>query len=245
MNNNSEELDLLEIARVIMSKILIIILSGVLVGTIAFVYSYGFKTPMYTSTTSIYILNKNDSNAAISYNDTLLSSQISKDYQKMITSRVVLEAVIDKCDIADIMTTNELASRINVVQDGDTRIIKISVKDANPENAQILTDLVRDEAAVRIKEITNVEAVNTVDPADKPVNPSEPNVKRTTVIGFLIGFILATGIVVVIYLLDDTIKSEDDIEKYLGLSTLAMIPERNTDSSGSRKRKKSRKGQGR
>ncbi|MDD6102248.1 MAG: Wzz/FepE/Etk N-terminal domain-containing protein [Clostridiales bacterium] len=235
--DTNNEIDLLEIFAVIISKIWIVILSGMLLGAIAFLYSYGIKTPMYTSTTSIYILNKK-SDQQVNYNDTMLASQLTKDYQKLIKSRTVMEKVIEECGLNT--SVGSLSSRVNVQQDGDTRIINISVKDANPEEAQRIAESVRNAAAVHVKAVTDVEAVNVADYANLPKSPSEPNVGRTTLIGILAGALLSIAVIVVIYLLDDTIKSSDDIERYLGLSTLALIPETNV-GNGKKSRKKRKK----
>lgn len=117
-----------------------------------------------------------------------------------------------------------LKNRVSVENTSNTRIISITVKDPNPENAQIIANSIRDVAAVHIKDVTDVEAVNVADEANLPEKPCEPSIPKWTVIAALIGVILSAGIIIMQYLLDDTIKSSEDIEKYLELSTLGLIP---------------------
>lgn len=245
MNNKSvenNEIDLMEIFGALMSKLWIMIICGILFGALAFLYSYGLKTPMYTSTTSVYILNKR-TDSQLNANDTALAAQLAKDYQKLIKSRTVVENVIEKCELDTNVGT--LSGRIVVAQEADTRIINISVKDANPNEAQRIANEVRNIAAEHIKNVTDVEAVNVVDYANLPAAPSEPNVKKITLLGIILGVFLSAAIIVVVYLLDDTIKTSDDVEKYLGLSTLALIPAKETVAKGKKGKKASKKAQSR
>ena len=126
---------------------------------------------------------------------------------------------------------------MTVANTSNTRIITITVKDPNPANAQIIANSIRDAAAIHIKDVTDVEAVNVADEANLPGSPCEPSIPKWTLIAAMIGVILSAGIIIVQYLLDDTIKSSEDIEKYLELSTLGLIPNFDTVD----KKKKSRR----
>ena len=132
---------------------------------------------------------------------------------------------------------------ISVNIQNDTRIISITVTDTSPTRAQDIANAVRVAASSHIYDVMDIEAVNVVDYANLPEKPSSPKTKRNIIIGALLGFILAIGIITVVYILDDTIKTPDDIEKYLGLSVLGSIPyDENEDTSKKkRKNKKSRK----
>ena len=91
-------------------------------------------------------------------------------------------------------------------------------------NAQFLADEIRKVAAEHIKNVMDIEAVNVVEEANLPENPTSPSVMKWTALGLMLGACLCAGIVLLRYLLDDTVKTSEDVEKYLGLSTLAMIP---------------------
>ena len=164
-----------------------------------------------------------------------MASQLTKDYEELILGRTVLEKVIAQYQLNE--SYESLKNRVSVENTSNTRIISITVKDPNPENAQIIANSIRDVAAVHIKDVTDVEAVNVADEANLPEKPCEPSIPKWTLIAAMIGIILSAGIIIMQYLLDDTIKSSEDIEKYLELSTLGLIPNFDTVE----KKKKSRR----
>lgn len=215
------EIDLKEIFGVLINKIWLIAICGIVAGAIAFCYSNFFITPQYQSTTKVYILNKQNG-TNVTYNDLQMGTQLTKDYKVLITSRDVLEEVIDNCQLNE--KYGSLSARVTVESISDTRIISITVEDPNPVNAQFLANEIRKVAAEHIKEVMDIEAVNVVEEAHLPGNPSSPNVMKWTALGLMLGACLCAGIVLLRYLLDDTVKTSEDVEKYLGLSTLAMIP---------------------
>ena len=219
--NDEIEIDLTEVIGLVIHRLWILIICAILAGVIGFAISYFLITPMYQSTTKIIVLNKQDSNT-ITYSDLQLASQLTKDYEELITCRYVLEQVIEQCELED--TYEELYSRVTVENTKDTRIIGITVEDASPENAQYIADNIREVAANHIQSVTDVAAVNIVDYANIPTKKSSPSIKKWTAGGAAIGFLLALCAIIVEYILDDTIKSSEDIEKYLGYTTLALIP---------------------
>ena len=215
------EIDLKEVFGVILSRLWLILLCGIVLGAIGFCYSSFMLTPQYQSTTKVYILNKqNDDN--VTYSDLQMGTVLTKDYKELIKSRNVLEKVIADCGLEE--KYGSLAGRVTVEPISDTRILAITVKDPDPETAKYLADEIRKVAAKHIKQVMDIEAVNVVEEANLPERPSGPSVKKWTLLGFLLGAFLCVGVVLVRFLLDDTIKTSEDVEKYLGLSTLAMIP---------------------
>lgn len=229
------EIDLQDLLGLLLHKAWIIILAGIATAAIGFAVSFFLITPQYESTTSIYISTSKGGENSMTYSDAQLASQLTKDYEELILGRTVLEKVIAMYDLNE--SYGSLKNRVTVANTSNTRIISITVKDPNPQNAQILANSIRDAAAVHIKDVTDVEAVNVADEANLPTSPCEPSVPKWTAIAALIGMILIAAVIVVQYLLDDTIKSSEDIEKYLELSTLGLIPNFDTVE----KKKKSRK----
>jgi capsular polysaccharide biosynthesis protein len=217
------EIDLGEIVGLLINKAWFIAVCSVLAAAIGFCVSAFVVTDMYESTTSVYILNKQD-NSTLTYSDVQLGTQLTKDYANLITSRSVLEKVISDCNLD--MTYNTLLKRVSVTTLTDTRILEITVTDEDPAMAQFIADEVRKEAANHITNVMDIQAVNVVDNANLPDSPSSPNIAMWSLIGLLIGLFLSVAEVIVRFMLDDTIKTSDDVEKYLGLSTLGMIPVR-------------------
>ena len=168
-NNNDEiEIDLGEIFHLILSRLGLIILSGIILGVISIIGTMLFITPQYESTTKIMVLNKQDSNTLTSA-DMQTSTQLTKDYAELIKSRTVLEGVIAQLNLN--ITYQQLLGKLTVDTSTDSRI--------------------------------------------------------------------AMAIVIIIYLTNDTIKVEEDVERYLGLSVLGSIPYSEKESRS--KKQKSRK----
>ena len=225
-NNDVVEIDLMEILGLMLHRLWLIALCAAAVG--AFAVSRYILTEEFQSTTRIYVLNRQNDDT-LTYSDVQLGTQLTKDFREIIKSRYVLEQVIEKCGLRE--SSGSLASRISVDTQSDTRIIAITVTDTNPAMAQYIANELRETAAERIKIFMDIQAVNVVDEANLPAVPSAPRVGRWTVIGFLLGAFLCMTVILVHFLLDDTIKTSDDIEKYLGLSTLGMIPVRETEDT--------------
>lgn len=215
------EIDLKEMIVALLAKAWLIAICGVALAAVAFVVSKFFMSPIYCSTAKIYIMTKSTAQGAV-YSDVVMSTYLSQDYVYLVKSRDVLEKVIKKCELED--TYNSLAGRVTVENLPDTRILSIAVQDTDPEMAQVIANELCDVAAEHLKSVMNLEAVNIAEKADLPIMQSGPSVKKYTALGLLAGIFLSAGVVVLKVLLDDTIKTREDVERYLGLSTLVMIP---------------------
>lgn len=236
-NNNDEiEIDLGEIFHLILSRLGVIILSGIILGVISIIGTMLFITPQYESTTKIMVLNKQDSNTLTSA-DMQTSTQLTKDYAELIKSRTVLEGVIAQLNLN--ITYQQLLGKLTVDTSTDSRIVTIIVSDEDPYTASEMANTIRDMAAEHIQSVMDIEAVNVVDSANIPNEKASPSLAKNGVIGGLLGVIIAMAIVIIIYLTNDTIKVEEDVERYLGLSVLGSIPYSEKESRS--KKQKSRK----
>lgn len=236
------EIDLMELFMVLVHYLWVIILAAVIVGGAAFAFSRFVITPTYESTTRILVLNRQDSGSSnLTYSDLQLGTSLTKDYPELIQSRYVVEKVI--ADFGLDTTYENFISKVAVTTTSDSRIIDITITDPDPLLAKELVDALRNIAAERIVEVTDIQAVNMVDEGNIPDKPSNPSVPKWTLIGFLIGGFLAAAVVLVRYLLDDTIKSSEDIEKYLHLSTLGLIPLGQSEYDGREKKSGKKKSQ--
>lgn len=215
------EIDLKELLIYLLEKWWILLICTVLGAGLTLAYTVFAMTPQYQSTTSIYILNKNDKEN-LTTSDLSVSTQLTKDYAKLITSRTVMENVLGSLNLTG--TYEALEKKVTVSILSDTRIIEINVTDPDPELARELADEIREQGAERIRQVMDVEAVNVVDEANLPEEPVSPSKKKNTLLGAMAGLVLCGMIFTVKYLFDDSIKTAEDVEKYLGLSTLAMIP---------------------
>ena len=236
-DNDEVEIDLMELFMVLLEKIWIIGAAAIICGLVMLVYSKFFVDPTYESTTRIIVLNTNDSES-INISDLQLGSQLMGDYKQLITSRYVIETIIEKFDLDE--EYEDFVGRVSVSNEANTRIIEITLTDTDPLMAKEMVDELRDVAADRIKEVMAIEAVNLVDEGNVPTKKAAPSVKKYTLIGILIGGFLSVAVILVIYLLDDTIKNAEDVEKYLHLSTLGLIPIIETEEEAAKRKRQTK-----
>lgn len=219
--NDEVEIDLKEIMFLLLDRLIVILLVGVLAAGLAFLGTKFLITPKYQSTTSIYIMNQNDE-SKVNASDYTTSNFMTKDYEELITCPPVMEQVIADLDLD--FSVGELENMITIENKQDTRILYITVTDTDPARARQIADAVRATSAVKIKDIMKIEDVNTISSANLSSAPVSPNVFKNMIIGAALGIIIAIAVIVIMHITDDTIKSPDEIEKYLGISTLATIP---------------------
>ena len=222
------EIDLVELLGVILHNLWIIIVSGVIVAAVALLVSYFIITPKYESVTKIYVISKTNADT-MTYSDLQAGSTLTKDYKELVKSRPVLEEVLAETGID--VELKDLEEQITVEVPQDTRIVSITVEDKDPYEARIIADSVRIAAAKHIQEVMDTEAVNVVEEASLPIEKSSPSILKNTAIGYAVGLFLAIAIVIINYIMDDTIKTPDDVEKFLGVSVLGSIPYSENDLS--------------
>jgi len=228
------EVDLLEVAGEIWRHIGLVISAGFFSALICFMVSRFVMSPTYESMTKIYILNKSES-TAVTYSDVQLGTQLTKDYAELITSRYVLEEVIQK--LALDLSYDNILNMVTVTTPSDTRIVAITVIDTDPAAAMNVANCIREVASEHIQNVMDIEAVNVVETANMPTEKAGPDSIRWTMIGGVIGLFVMCAIILIRYLMDDTIKSSEDVERHLGLSTLALIP-LTTEGTGKKKKQK-------
>ena len=223
MNNqeaNTIEIDVLSLLRTIWRKKFLILLTAILTTGLAFAYSAFLVTPQYDSTTRLYVVNQSSDNVAgITNQDLQAGSFLVKDYKEIILSQDVLKNVTTTLGI-----TEDIKDKITVTIPTDTRILSITVRDSDPNQAATIANTLREEAARKIIEVTKVSDVTTLEEALPAENPSTPQTKRNLVLGFIVGAFLATALVFVLEVLDDRVKRPQDIEESLGLTLLGVVP---------------------
>lgn len=219
--NDEIEIDLGELIGLLLSRAPLIIITAILFGVLAFSYAKLMITPQYRSTTSIYVINQQASDT-VNTSDLQAGLLLTNDYVNMITSRSVLEKVVNSMNLDYGYGT--LRGKLSVASTSNTRIIDITVEDPDPYEAKRLADAIREAATEKILSVMAIDAINVFEEGNIAQSPSSPNVKRITLIGFAAGFLLAAALVILNYLLNDSVRTPDDVEKYLGLSTLGSIP---------------------
>lgn len=222
--NDEIEIDLLELLYALRKKIVVIILSALLGAGIFGAYSFLLAKPVYESTAKIYILSQ--STSLTSFADIQISSSLAKDYEEMIFSRPVVQQVIKNLNLD--YTYEELKEKLSIENPADTRCLNISCRSNDMQEA---CDMANEFATVSKRQIADIMDTDEPTIFEKAVvnkDPVKPEKAKNIVIGFLLGLIIACAVVIVRYMMNDSIKNEDDIERYLGLNTLAAIPNEKT-----------------
>lgn len=222
IDNEEMEIDLLELLLVMKKKLAVILLAGIIGLVVMFAYTTFIVTPLYSASSMMYVMPDNTSSNSSTLSDMQVGQQLSSDYASMIASRGFMEEVIKKLNLT--MTYQELLKKVEVTNPTSSRILQVTVQDPNPQTAANIANEVADVAELKLKEITGMQAIKIYEEAAVPEQPSSPSLKKNCALGALAGIVLAMVVITVIYLLDDTIKTEDDIEKYLGMTTLGVIP---------------------
>ncbi|HEM2651009.1 TPA: capsular biosynthesis protein CpsC [Streptococcus suis] len=224
MNNqesNTLEIDVLSLLKTIWRKKFFILVTAALGAGLAFVYSSFLVTPQYDSTTRIYVVSQNvEAGAGLTNQELQAGTYLVKDYKEIILSQDVLTQVATELNLEE-----SLKEKISVSIPVDTRIVSISVRDADPNEAARIANSLRTFAAQKIVEVTKVSDVTTLEEAVPAEEPTTPNTKRNIILGLLAGGILATALVLIMEVLDDRVKRPQDIEEVMGLTLLGVVPD--------------------
>lgn len=221
-DNASIEIDVLYLLRKLWSRKFFIIFIALVVGTVALLGSVFFLKPKYTSTTRIYVVSRS-SDSSLTNQDLQAGSYLVNDYKEVITSNEVLSSVISQENLS--LSTSELSNMISVNIPTDTRVISISVEDTDAQEASDIANTIREVAAEKIKSVTKVDDVTTLEAAEVASKPSSPNIKRNAALGALVGGFLAIVGILVFEVLDDRVRRPEDVEEVLGMTLLGVVPD--------------------
>ena len=217
------EIDVIQMLKALWKRKLVIVIVAIVTGMIAFAYSSFVIKPEFTSTTRIYVVNRNQGDKpGLTNQDLQAGSYLVKDFREIILSQDVLEKVVADQNLnIDVKT---LGRKVQVTVPVDTRIVSISVRDFKPEEASRIANALREVAAQKIISVTRVSDVTTLEEARPATSPSSPNIRRNTLMGTLVGAGVVIILVLLFELLDDRIKRPEDIEEVMHLSLLGVIP---------------------
>lgn len=227
MKENKEiGIDVVQLFKILWKKKIIILLTAIVAAVLAFGVSSFVLKPEYSSTTRIYVVSRNQSeNAGLTNQDLQAGSYLVKDYKEIILSQDVLEKVISNLKLDQ--TVKELTKKIQVTVPVDTRIVSIIVEDEHPEEASRIANALREVAAEKIIKVTRVSDVTTLEEARPALTPSSPNIRRNTVLAFLVGGVAMIVSVLLLELLDDRVKRPEDVEEVMQVALLGIVPDLN------------------
>jgi capsular polysaccharide biosynthesis protein len=241
-NDDEIEIDLKELFFEIMSHWKMVFMSAVLVGSIAFIVSKYMITPQYESTSQLYVLSKSTSITSLA--DIQTGTNLTSDYMVVVKGRTILEQVINNLGLNE--TFEELAEKITLNNPANSRILEISVKDPSAHNAKKIADEMAEVASAFIAEKMDQDSPTTIQAGYADGEAVSPTTRKNALLGAGAGFALAIAMIVIAYLMNDTIITVDDVEQKLGIHLLGTLPfdtkdELARDTKRSRKAKKSKK----
>lgn len=226
MRNDEMEIDLIELFHVLLKKAWVILLC-LTIGAMSFgVYTKLFISPQYQATSTLYVLGTSVSMSGV---DMSLSKQLTADFTVLAKSRPVMEKICEKLkeeyQYTDVdYSVEQLQGMITAENPSGTSLMRMTATNADPQLAADMANAAADAVAERISEVMVIDRPSSVEDAAKPAYPISPNVKKNVMMGGMVGAVLAVGVFTLLFLMDDTIKSEEDVRRYLKLNTLASIP---------------------
>lgn len=218
-----EEIDLVWLFYALFKKLWLIIAVAVVCACGMAGYTHLRIEPTYTSTSTMLVLTKETTLTSLA--DLQLGSQLTKDYTVLITSRPVLDEVIENLDLK--MNYKQLKGKVSIDNPEDTRILSISVTTNDAKQAKAIVDELASVSSTFIGDMMEVTPPKIIEDGEFIGTKTGPSLTKNTVIGFAVGALLVCAVIVVLELLNDTIQTEEDIERYLGVPTLAVVPNRN------------------
>ena len=223
---NEETIELRELLEILLKRKLLIIIMTVLCTVAGGLYSVFLITPMYNAETTMMVngaKNMTDIASSLDIGSINLSQKLVVTYGEIVKSRIVLEQTIDSLKLD--MTYGQLLRKTTAQQVGGTEILKIAVQDENPEQAAVIANKISDvfvKEVMRILKVNNVETIDKAIPIEKPVNVKTA---LNTAIAMILGLMMGVFIAFVLEYMDNTIKTENDVQKYLDLPVLGLIPD--------------------
>lgn len=227
-----ETISLKELFSVLRKRLSMIISITFVAALISAIVSFYFITPIYESSTQILVNQKKKDNSIVQYNEVQTNVQLVNTYSVIIKSPAVLDKVKDKLNLD--MSVQELNKKINVAAEKDSQVFSVTVQDADPKTA---TNIANTVAAVFKEEIVNIMSVDNATVLSKAEvikgqSPVKPRPLLNVAIACVVGLMTAVGLAFLLEYLDNTVKSEQDIEALLGLPVLGVISQMDDSKKG-------------
>ncbi len=233
--NETVEFDLRELVNTIIKRIWIVVLCAVIVGTSVLVYTVNFVTPLYKADVTIYVNNKSTGDGSyISSSDLSVALRLVSTYVNIIQSDSVLDKVIAEAGL--LLTADQVRGMISAEAVGDTEMFEVTVTTPNPQMSADLANAIAKVAPGEIAAIIEGSSAKIIDYARVPAGRSSPNYVTNTIIGILVGAVLAIVVILVQNLLDVRVKNEEDLEKICDIPVLGVIPDLSDNTKDNRRK---------
>ena len=216
------EIDLLELFGYYLSKLPLLIAACLLGAVIAAAYTKTMLPNKYTATSKMYMVAAS-SDSVVNLADLNLGTSLSSDYVELMKSRPVLEDVIKKLNLD--YSYEQLFNMLNLSVVTNTRIVKIAATSLDPEEAMEIANQLAKTARAQLPKVMEAPTPSIAELAVIPEHKSSPSMTKNVLIGVLIAFLIMIVILTALFMMDDTLKTADDVEKMFGVMPLSVIPE--------------------
>ncbi|WP_096437484.1 YveK family protein [Alteribacter populi] len=219
-----ETISLKDIFQTVKKRLGLIVAITLVAVAVSGIISYFLLTPMYQTSTQLLVNQSNEEGQAYTSGELRTNLDLINTYNVIITSPRILDPVLDELSLE--RSFNSLRNQISVGSDGDSQVVSIQVEDENPAMAVQIANTIALVFQEDIVDIMNVDNVSILSAAELSENPSpvSPNPTLNMAIAFVVGLMSAVGLAFLLEFLDNTIKSEDDLEDALGIPVIATIP---------------------
>ena len=221
-NTEEDEIDLLDLLGFYMSRLPLLIAAVVVGALIAGLYTHFLVPDRFTAVSRMYMVSAS-SDSVVNLADLNIGTSLSNDYVELMTSRPVLEDVIATLELD--YSYEEIRKMINLTVVPNTRIVKIDATSTDPQEAMEIANQVARTSKIQLPKVMEAPSPSIAENAVLPTRKSGPSMKKNVAIGGLALLLVMLAILTVIYLMDDTIKTSEDMEKEFGIMPLAVIPE--------------------
>ena len=222
-----EEIDLKELFTIFYKKKVLIIVVVVLFAVLGALYTFKFITPMYKTATSLILVqiggDVTDSDTQITTTDIQLNSKLVNDYSAIAASEFVAKEVFNNLNLSAVCTLDELRESITVTTQANTEVITITVVNSDPQLAQRITVEVANVFMKKAEEIYKVGNIYQLDDPSLPSKPYNVHLTKNVVVFAFVGAVLVSGYILLVNMLDTTVKTESDIERVINVPVLASI----------------------
>ncbi|MBO5128487.1 MAG: hypothetical protein J6D10_13040 [Clostridia bacterium] len=234
-DNNEIEIDLLHLIKVLWQKVWIIGITTILLGVIAFSYAFLFVTPQYQAKALMYVNNSSftvgSTSFSISSSELTAAKSLLDTYVIILKSRTTMEKVLEETGLD--YTYEQISDMVSASSVNSTEVFQIVATSSDPAEAELIVDTIVKILPDRIADIVDGSSVRLVDHAVLPTQRSSPSYTKYAMIGLVLGFVLSCGVIIVIDLMDTTIRDEEYLTQRYNLPVLAVVPDAYETRKGS------------
>ncbi|MCR5417411.1 MAG: capsular polysaccharide biosynthesis protein, partial [Lachnospiraceae bacterium] len=217
---NVVEIDLVELMYFFLAKIGYII-TGLVVGVVAaFLATYFFMTPQFTAKAKLYMVSSSKG-SVVDISDLNIGTNITQDYVELLKTRPVLEAVIDRLNLE--YDYEQMLEMLSVSNISNTRILVVGFTSPDPYEAMEAANEIVNEAINRLPVVMDTPEPHIAEEAIVPTHRSSPSYVKNMAVAGMVGMLLVAGVLTIIYILDDTLDSAEDVEKVFGITPLTVV----------------------